>query len=169
MEAKIRDRHKDIIEGLHRGIKQNFLTSGHLIPAVFLLDHEGKVSILLCPILSSDGDKENLARAVRSLAFRLKAIGIIMALEAWKCGLEGYKISGKVSEAPDKQEVIMIQEEYLDGEYATVHKIVRDVDEVSLIEGKLQTGATDKKSRFYNLLSKPTDEDFDRLMKKARG
>lgn len=171
MEHKtIRSEFKDLVEDLHEKVQLNMKRDGYILPVVFLLSRKGMG--IVGGGFSNDREKEMFVEGVREVAKENHAIGAIFASESW--GLKGktedkkefdelMEKYGSVSKCPNRMEMIIITEEYLDEYYMTTYEIIRDEKgEVKELRKEMseKSERKDMGGRFTNLLGKPSGDEL---------
>jgi hypothetical protein len=172
---KTREKHIKFVEEMHKRIKENFMKSGFLCPVAFLITYDDKIAVLGCDGFSRPEHKEAFCKAIKDQALEAKAVGVIFASESWVVSMndknrekirKAYKKSkGDLGKCPERKEVIMVNEEYLDGIVQTHYPIIRKGKKVSLGEPRITFTDADKvkatfEGRFTNLLNMPNIDEM---------
>ena len=169
--SKIREKHIKFIEEMHKKIQDNFVRDGFLAPVAFIIGFDGKVGVVGCDGFGQAEHKEVFVEAIKQTAVEAKAIGVIFASESWliklndknrKKVIKAYKdANGDLGECPQREEIILVYEEYLDGIMQTKYDIKRG-EKISLVAHKPQEiKESSYEGRFTNLLNKP---NFDEMV-----
>jgi len=176
-KSEIREKHKLIVKHVHEAAIENFNKDGHIYAIVFLITYDGKFMPIIAPDVDFSNYKEKLkfSNTIRQLSTKFKAVGVIFVTEAWvlssntKKGIPFENFSkeiqriGGISKHPDKKEVIIIVEQYLDGTFTTSHEIIREKKKVKIKKGET-VRIDDVDGIFINLLNKP---DIDKLFEEV--
>lgn len=163
--SEIRDKYLWLVEKIHRDVQTNFNNDGHLVPVVFFITFKGKMGVMPARYTNAE-EKELFINAVRHISTKEKAIGVIMATETWcshgEDATKWYMEHGSLTDFPDRTEAIMIQEEYLDGNYNTLMDIVRKKGKKPTLKVRETEEVPNIAGRMTNLLNKP---DVEKLLK----
>jgi len=149
---------------------------GRLSPTLFLIGSDGPL-IFMPDSLADEGAKDDFATNARLMCIAYAATSVVMALEAWvKYAKPGEKLdeTEPPSEAFDRQEVVVLMGESLDGQKQKFLPIIRSGNGKFFGFGEADLPSMDKmRGRFAQLLPAKVPDaavrQMAKVMLKAKG
>jgi hypothetical protein len=169
--SEIRKKHIKFIEDMHKRIQDNFIKDGFLAPVAFIISYNGKIGVIGCDGFGCAEHKDLFVKAIKDTALETKAVGVMFASESWLVAMndknrkkmqKAYdKADGDLGKVPERQEIILVYEEYLDGAMQTKYDVKRG-EKITLVAHKPQElDSKTYEGKFTNLLNRP---NFDEML-----
>ncbi len=121
---------KATVEELANKARGMLRQHGHLMPVAFIFYNQNSVDICGCPWTDDDGKEETVV-FLRNMARQKNATAFAMLAEAWHAKLDGCKSLADwdgtpASEMPNREEIVQVYVESLDGYWFGMAPITRD-------------------------------------------